>query len=162
MSAFLTYLDGIATLKGLNRIRRGAAIILVMWLPSLLVNLLATRYLPVGEVSSTLGKPQEILFAITLYPIAETYGMRLGLFVLRKAFTNTIAVCVFSAAGWGLLHFARYWGLYVIWPFFVMSYCYLRLERNSITQAMVVSTLLHSAANAYTLLVSLAAHYLAP
>jgi hypothetical protein len=130
-----------------------------MLLPSALINFLATRYLPVGEVRSVLNSPLEMFLAITFYPLVETYAMRLGLFLLRKVVTNTVGVCVISAIGWGLLHFVRYWGLYVLWPFFVMSYCYLRLEKNSIPQAMVGSVLIHGGANAFATALSFVCSY---
>ena len=130
-----------------------------MWLPAFAINFLVMQYLPVDEVESILHSPGEIFLAITFYPLVETYVMRLGLFLLRKIITDTVMVCVISAIGWGSLHFVRYWGIYVIWPFFVMSYCYLRLEKKSILQAMIVSTLIHSAANAYATLVALVIGY---
>lgn len=159
MNAVLSYFDGIASLRGWPRVRRGAAIILLMWLPCLPINYLADRYLPVREVGSQVGSLLEIITGLTLLPLAETYVMRLELFLLRKLSQNMIFVCVVSAILWGFFHALRYWGLYAVWPFFVMSYCYLRLEKNSVTQAMVVSTLLHGAANAYAAIVALGHMY---
>jgi hypothetical protein len=156
MKTLIGYIEGVGELRGWARLKRAIGVMVLIILPSYLISYLSLNFLPQQDPVKPIDSIGWLLFALTVGPLAETYLMRFFIFVLRKFIQGALALCTWVAFLCGALHGFNGWGLYAVWPFFVMSVCYLKWEKTSVTEAMVGTTLLHIALNAVGTLVLVA------
>ena len=148
MERLIHYIEGIGDLRGLPFLRRLGSLCLLITVPSYVISYLSVRFLPPQIASDPYLSLGTIIFSVTLGPLMETYLMRLLFFIFRKFMHETAAISLCAALIIGGLHALQVWGLYAIWPFFVLGICYFRWEKDSVTRAMIGTTLLHSLVNA--------------
>jgi len=93
-----------------------------------------------------------LIGGLLLAPLSETMGMRYLFYFLRKISNRLLVISWLSALIWGALHFLYAgWGVHAVWPFFILSLCYLRLEPISIWRAIWLTTLIHAICNGMSL-----------
>ncbi|WP_148667848.1 hypothetical protein [Mizugakiibacter sediminis] len=106
-----------------------ASLIFVAWslVPTLVFVFILSQFVPFGIM--IIKSKIDMLRAITTGPLIETAAMAFYLDSLRKLLKErTIVTCVISSASWGLFHslFNIYWGIVILWPFFIFSIAYTR------------------------------------
>jgi hypothetical protein len=91
-----------------------------------------------------------VLFGVLFFsPWLETVLMWPALWVLKRLIRNSLGVAFASAILWGGLHslVSPTWGLIVLWPFFVLSLCFLEWQKRSTGRAILVTGLVHTCNN---------------
>lgn len=153
----IAYVQRIADLRGAAQVRRGAAVALLTWVPMHVIASLAHWVVPNAAGTDDFSwRWSSIVGAILLIPLAETYGMRLVFLGLRKFTQRPLVLAVVSAVIWGLVHLGfESRGLHAAWGFFVMSVCYLSLEKLSVRHAMIGVTAIHATCNGLSYLICL-------
>lgn len=123
---------------------------LIAVVPSLVVSFVLTTAMQSGPGPMINGPAiTAILGVLILSPWLETLLMWPILWLLQKFMENNVAVAATSAAVWGVLHSlsAPFWGIVIVWPFFVFSLCFLEWRRISIRKAILATGLTHTCQN---------------
>ena len=128
---------------------------LISLIPSLVVSAVVTIALlmlhqPLNDPPGTGGPVLLVLFgALFFSPWLETVLMWPALWILKRLIRNSLGVAFASAILWGGLHslVSPTWGLIVLWPFFVLSLCFLEWQKRSTGRAILVTGLVHTCNN---------------
>jgi len=97
-----------------------------------------------------LGEPiATFTFIVIVAPFCETLLMALGLWMFSFATRRPLRLALFSAILWAVLHSVQspFWGLGIIWPFFVFSCGYLAWRRRAWWRGIFIATGIHAFQN---------------
>jgi hypothetical protein len=103
-----------------------------------------------GDAPEFTGSAVPVLFLLVVAsPVVETLAMAVVLWVIGLATTNLWIRAGVSAILWAGLHsaVAPLWGPVVLWPFFILSCCYLAWRERSRKHALGVTCCVHMAHN---------------
>ena len=159
----ISYIWSIGDRKGWSLFRHCCAIVLSSWTLAQVLGRFVYAVFPGPESLNTFESGwRNIFMAVALMPFAETFLMRMFFVVLRRFSQKPITLSLLSAILWWFLHLpTETWGLHALWLFFVLSLCYLSLEKISAWRAVWVTALMHAACNALSWAASLIVHFLA-
>ena len=91
-----------------------------------------------------------LIFLVVIFsPLAETLVMWPILALLKRLMSSYWAIAFVSALIWAGLHSLAWmpWGLYIFWPFLLMSLAFLHWQRVSDTHAYWMTCLIHMVHN---------------
>jgi len=131
----------------------------IAWIPAQIIHWVVPLIYSGPPMSDFYFKRPLNAIAATLIiaPYLETHGMRLIFFILGKFIHRQTVVNLVSSLIWGAIHGStESWGLYAIWPFYVLGVCLLRLRSSSPTRAFWITAALHSTLNGLSYIVYLA------
>jgi hypothetical protein len=118
---------------------------------SVLVTVVALLVLPdIGEQPRELTDPALAAVSMAVFaPAIETLLMIPIFTFIRCGVSSPRAVAAYSALLWAGLHSLiwPYWGLSVLFPFFVFSTCFLAWEKRSRWHAVAITFFVHSLHN---------------
>jgi hypothetical protein len=134
-----------------------AAFVAIAWIPAMIIHWSVMLIYPGPKSPVIFDRPfLAIAGAMIVAPYLETQSMRLIFFALGKFMRNEMAMNLVSSLIWGAIHSAtESWGLFAIWPFYVLGVCLLRIRTYSATRALWITTALHSAINGLSYVVYL-------
>jgi hypothetical protein len=158
LDRFVAYVERIGSERGRRLLAHATMLVFVAWVPSILVGYAFHLMFPDQTSPNIFGTPLRVLGEVILAgPLIETLFMRYLFLLLRKFTQKTIVLSAWSAVIWGAAH-AIYisWGTHAVWPFFVLSICYLCLEKISLWRAILITTLIHGGCNLLSYLLYLA------
>jgi hypothetical protein len=151
---FVAYVQRIGSEQGWPLFLHAAALVFIAWIPSMMVAYALHLIFPMRKNPAvSLDSIRTSVGMVIVAPLAETMSMRYFFMLLRIFSQRLLTICWLSAACWGAMHWIYAgWGIHAIWPFFVLSLCYLRLEEISLWRAMWMTSLIHAACNGLSLL----------
>jgi hypothetical protein len=123
---------------------------LISLVPSIVIAAVVTIAVPDSEPPGKESPILLVLFGVLFVsPWLETLLMWPVLWILKRLIRNSLGVALVSATLWGCLHslISPTWGLIVLWPFFVLSLCFLEWQKRSTGRALVVTGLVHTCNN---------------
>lgn len=145
----VAYVESISDRRGWSLIFHIGVLALIAWIPSILLAFLIHLAFPAQKNPDLFSDPyRAIVGAIIASPLIETLAMRYIFVFLRKITLKPLGLSGLSAVIWGVIHFPFAGaGLHAVWPFFILSLCYLRLEVVSFTRAILITALIHGLCN---------------
>ena len=160
---FVAYVQRIGSEQGWQLFRHAIALTFIAWIPSMAVAGVLHLLFPAQENPEIFhDRIRALVGMLIVAPLAETMSMRYIFLFLRKVSQRLLVICWLSAVIWGGMHWIYAgWGVHAIWPFFVLSLCYLRLESISLWRAVWMTSLIHGACNGLSLLAQVVVNYTA-
>lgn len=103
--------------------------------------------------------PRVLLAMCVFAPLAETLGMAILIWVLRRVMKRTEYLPLVTALVCAGLHSLAkpYWGIEIFWAFLIFAQCYVTWEKKSRLQAFCMTAILHALHNLLPTLVLVAA-----
>lgn len=135
---------------GRKQVVNFVGLVALAWIPAMIIHWLVQLVYPGPKSTTLFDRPHyAIIGGVILAPYLETQTMRFLFYLggkLTKRETIINLVCSFV---WGAGHsVSESWGLYAVWPFYVLGVCLLRLRTSSPTRAFWITTALHGSFNA--------------
>ena len=105
------------------------------------------------------GPVASVVFGhVVVGPFLETLLMWPIILLLQRLMRSDLAICFTTAVLCGVFHSlkAPLWGIFLVWPFFVFTNCFLAWKQESIRLAILVTALTHSLHNLPSALITIA------